>query len=690
MLLTKSPLATTLLIACAAHGQAQAEPAPPAQTNALEEMVVIGAHTETPLTVTTDPTAPRQPLPAHDGADYLKTLPGFSVIRKGGSAGDPVFRGMAGSRLSMSIDGAAVMGGCSNRMDPPTAYVFPENFDRITLIKGPQSVRHGPGNSAGVVLFERDDGRRTEAGWALQASALAGSFGRQDLQANLAGGNQQVFLEASGSQARADDYQDGDGRDVHSQYNKWTARLAAGWTPDEQTLVQLASSRSDGEAAYADRGVDGSLFARASTDLRLQRKDLASWFTELELLAYQGQVDHVMDNYSLRQPQGMMAAPMAMNPSDQARGAKITAELLPAASLTWLLGADWQHNQHANRMSMNQNLVDYESLARVDDAEFEQQGLFTELTYALQPARKLVAGMRLDQWRATDQRDEVSVSMMMRVPNPSAGQTRKDTLTSGFVRVEQALATLPATAYLGAGSVSRFPDYWELISKESLDSVSAFGARPETTQQLDLGLIVQAERWQGSVSAFYNDIDDYLLIQNGVSKPAGMLGSRSTSVTRNVDARSWGLEADGRYALTNHWHLSGTLAAVHGVNDTDATPLAQMPPLELRLAAQYQRDSWSLGALWRWVAEQDRVDPGKGNIAGQDIGPSDSFAVFSVNGQWQASAALTLTAGVDNLLDESYAEHISRAGADITGFQQTTRVNEPGRTLWLKAQFAFD
>jgi len=38
-----------------------------------------------PLVVETDPRAPRQPIPAHDGADYLKSIPGFSMIRKAGT-----------------------------------------------------------------------------------------------------------------------------------------------------------------------------------------------------------------------------------------------------------------------------------------------------------------------------------------------------------------------------------------------------------------------------------------------------------------------------------------------------------------------------------------------------------------------------------------------------------------------------
>ena len=93
-------------------------------------VVVTGAGTgaSKPLTVVTDPRKARQPIPAQDGADILKTVPGFSVIRKGGTDGDPVLRGMAGSRLNVLLDGEHILGGCGGRMDPPTAYVFPDSY----------------------------------------------------------------------------------------------------------------------------------------------------------------------------------------------------------------------------------------------------------------------------------------------------------------------------------------------------------------------------------------------------------------------------------------------------------------------------------------------------------------------------------------------------------------------------------
>jgi iron complex outermembrane receptor protein len=131
-----------------------------AETVTLDEVVVTAPQISAPLTVSMNPKAPRQPVPAHDGADYLKTIPGFSVIRKGGTDGDPVFRGMAGSRVSVLLNGETILGGCGGRMDPPTAYVFPAAYDRITVLKGPQTVLYGPGNSGATVMFERRTNRR--------------------------------------------------------------------------------------------------------------------------------------------------------------------------------------------------------------------------------------------------------------------------------------------------------------------------------------------------------------------------------------------------------------------------------------------------------------------------------------------------------------------------------------------------
>jgi iron complex outermembrane receptor protein len=215
--------------------------------------------------------------------------------------------------------------------------------------------------------------------------------------------------------------------------------------------------------------------------------------------------------------------------------------------------------------------------------------------------------------------------------------------------------------------------------------MSAFDTDPERTTQLDAGIVYAGSRLSASVSAFYSDVDDYILIQTGYAK-----GTRSTTVTRNIDARTWGGEADASYALAARWQLTGTLAYTRGENRSDDLPLAQMPPLELRTGVDYTGSRWSAGALWRVVAEQDRYAVRQGNVVGQDLGRTGGFGVLSLNAGWKPTRGVLVSAGVDNLFDKTYAEHLSRGGAAVSGFEQTTRVNEPGRTLWLKASANFE
>lgn len=49
-----------------------------------------------------------------------------------------------------------MLGACPNRMDSPSSYISPDTFDKLTVIKGPQTVLWGPGASAATVLFERE------------------------------------------------------------------------------------------------------------------------------------------------------------------------------------------------------------------------------------------------------------------------------------------------------------------------------------------------------------------------------------------------------------------------------------------------------------------------------------------------------------------------------------------------------
>ena len=66
------------------------------------------------------------------------------------------------------------------------------------------------------------------------------------------------------------------------------------------------------------------------------------------------------------------------------------------------------------------------------------------------------------------------------------------------------------------------------------------------------------------------------------------------------------------------------------------------------------------------------------------------YNVYGLTGNWDISKVWALTVGIDNLFDQAYAESISRAGAAVMGYDQTVRVNEPGRVWWFKAQLTLN
>ena len=661
MKLRSFPKNTPLALACAALFTPLVYAQDSAPTTTLDEVVVTAIHDQSAVQVVTDPKIPRQPVPASDAADYLQTIPGFSAVRSGGTNGDPVFRGQFGSRLPLLTNGTQMLGACPGRMDTPSSYIAPETFDVLTLIKGPQTVLWGPGASAGVVRFERERPDFAAGPVNFTASLLGASAGRNDQNADLAAGNDQFYARISANHSHGQDYKDGDGTSIPSGWNKWNADAALGWTPDADTLVELSAGAGDGWACSAARGMDGTQFRRDSLGLRLQKQNITPWLTQLEAQNYRNEADHLMDNFQRRPlPPGKMA--MASNVKRVVTGGRIAATLQPTPALTADIGLDLQRNTHEGRSGMG---MSYLNKPWVRDAKFANLGLFSELRWQAAPSTLWVGGLRLDRAQAWDYR------------NPASTHKRDESaLPSGFVRWEQTLSS-GATTYVGLGHVQRFPDYWELISGKAGNVFATL--EPEKTTQLDVGANWKGQNWQFWTSAYVGMVRDFILFDYA-SNP---------SKARNIDARTAGFELGGSYKLAPAWTAQATVAYTWGSNRSDGTALPQMPPLEARLGLDYAQGPWTAGALWRLVAAQHRYTQDQGNVVGRDMGASSGFGVLSLHASYRVQRQLKITVGVDNLLDKTYAEHLNLAGNAGFGFPANTRLNEPGRTLWLRADMQF-
>ena len=663
------PVAAAVCVACYSASAFADQSMLSANTHSLAPIVATAqqGNDANGIVVRANPKQPIQPIPATDGADYLQSIVGFSAVNSGaGTNGDVTFRGMFGSRIKILTDGSENLGACPSRMDSPTSYISPESFDEITVIKGPQTVQYANTGSAATVLFERKPEQFGEGqNYRGQASVLIGSFGRLDHNVEAAAGDEQKYIRLNANRSVADSYKDGNGTTVPSDWERWNADVALGWTPDENTWLELTGGRGDAEVVYAGRTMDGSEFDRESLGLRVEKKNITDVIKKIEAQVNYSFNDHVMDNFSLREfnPAGGMMHPMANNVARKTLNARM-AVTHEWDKVDFVTGVDTQNNEHSGRKG---RMNSYKNLPRTVDMEFQSIGGFGELGYQFNDQNKLVTGVRIDQ---------------VEVDAVQTAQQRKETLPSGFIRLENQHPHHDAKTYVGLGYVERMPDYWELFTPKSGNgNPNTFkNIDTEKTLQLDFGYQHEHGAFSSWASAYAGLINDYILTK---------YTSMTDAHTRNVDATIAGAEVGMGYQFTDALQADVSAMYAWGENTTDNTPLPQISPLEGRLNLRYVQDRYTLGALLRVVDGQSRISKDEGNIVGYDLKESSGFGVLSLNGSYNLNKSVDVSVGVDNVLDKTYSEHLNKLGLNGTGSAAKVQFNNSGRNYWARISMKF-
>ncbi len=133
----------------------------------------------------------------------------------------------------------------------------------------------------------------------------------------------------------------------------------------------------------------------------------------------------------------------------------------------------------------------------------------------------------------------------------------------------------------------------------------------------------------------------------------------------NVDARFYGFDVDWSYQISELWSADGVVNYVRGERDDVNDDLYRVPPLNAFIALSYSRSRWGLTAESYLYADQDDVSE-----INQEL-TSDEYAVFNLKGYWKVNGSVRFAAGVDNLADNDYSDHLAginrvRGNADIS------------------------
>lgn len=611
---------------------------------------------------------------ATDGAELLKQTPGISVIRQGGTASDPLLRGLGGTRLNISIDGVPFAGACNHRMDPATAYVTPGSFDSLTVLKGPQSVRNG-NSIVGAVNFERIPIKYDELGFRTHTSYLYGSFNQQNVTTDSSVGFEQGYFSYSHNNSRGSNYVDGTGKEINlTFYDTRNDRIAIGYTPDEDTLLELHGLLSEGEMGNATIHMDVTRLDRSSYGGHFKKSEINSWLKEIDIRYNYTHVNHAMDNYSLRELKPFHDFIVMGQYWDRHYvKAESTIEITPDVEL--ITGVEYRHDSYdANAAG---GLIEFtdtpENISQEDRnhiLDFDNFAIYTELSYQANDNLRWVAGIRGDSL-GTRTGTMHGAGETSSIELSGSNKNRRQVLLASFLRMEYNFDDIPLMASIGYGHAERAADYWEVYSMD------AFDLDAEENNEVDGVLSYQGEDFRAEISGFYSHINNFILVHRGDS-------------AENIVAHRMGGEFSAAYDLHEYLTLQGNVSYVYGKNITQNEALAQTPPLEAMVGLDFHYGDFRAVVNTRFVDKQTRIHEGYGNVLALDTTETTGFITSALELAYKPHPAIEFKFGVDNIFDKAYTEHLNRNASSSAAGPTITKLNEPGRSFWGRISIDFD
>jgi iron complex outermembrane receptor protein len=130
-----------------------------------------------------------------------------------------------------------------------------------------------------------------------------------------------------------------------------------------------------------------------------------------------------------------------------------------------------------------------------------------------------------------------------------------------------------------------------------------------------------------------------------------------------VNCVFWYPDLAWKLDLAGNWFVDGALSMADGRRTDVDDYLYQLAPPNTSVGSTYDADSWSIKTEVIFNAKQDRVSQFNGEQE------SSSYELVNIGFAWNPIASLRLEARVENLLDETYQDHLAgvnrAAGGDI-------------------------
>lgn len=667
----------------------------------MEEVNVTGIQTKP--TMSLDITPKNEPV--IDTASLLTKVPGANINKNGAITGIAQYRGLYGDRVSINIDHAPSLTGGPNAMDTPLSYTPPMLLKSLEVHRGLAPVSVAQESLGGHMTANLDRGNFSTGNEAEFSGGIFSRFNSTSdgfsnaLKSVVANKNHKVSILAShdeGDETRFDSNDEIGG----TQYRRSRYDVSYGWQNDS-TVVEVFAGKLD----TRDTGTPALPMDIGHIDSDMVGINLTKTFDDIVLsgnLSY-NHVDHGMDNFSQRT--APMPAMFRQNKATAHNTAWSLQAKLPLAigsSEGFLtVGTDGNETVHDSTITNPNNAI-FE-VKNFEEVERDSYGVFTEWEGNI-GNWKVETGIRYT--RVSMDSGDVSASGMMGMMGVNASilasSFNSSDLDKDYHNVDLILnvsreLNANTTLNLGLGRKNRAPSYQERYLWLPLPSAGGLADGRSYTGNLDIDKETAYEATVGidwisqnawaNPQVFYRYIDDYIqgvpstnMVANMVST---MMSGNSALMFDNIDAEMYGADLGYGYKLSDHFSIEGTLSYVRGKRDDEDDNLYRVAPLNNRLALVYVGHETELKIESLLYAKQSKVS------SFNDEEKTSGYGIINLLGNHKISQQLTVSAGVENLFDHKYQDHLAgynrNSDSDVA---VGDRLPGAGRNLYLS--FAYN
>ena len=618
-----------------------------------------------------------------DAAALIARLPGAAVVGNGALSSQVQYRGLSGSRINLRIDGQSFASGGPNLMDPPLHYAPLALIERIEVDRGISPVRSGPGLAGGVnavfkqVAFSASD--RWEFSHDLTAAARSADESTS-IGGLIGGASDNLRFQLIGSRESGSDIAYPGGTIGGSAHERLVYGAGLGLRGGAHEFSLDLRRQETGPTGNPPFAMDIRFF-----DTDFARARYRGEWEGIALSAHLATADvsHAMNNFSLRPAPAMPAMLRESFATAQTISGGGDA-VFDALGGSVRIGFDADRADHDAIITHPANPGFY--LHFMPDIRLERSGGFAEWSGAA-GAWNAEFGLRADLHRAKAGLASVGPAVpampgLLAMAFNASERSREDTTFDAVARLWRPVsetATLRLTLARktrAAGYVERFGWLPTEASGGLADGntyLGDTGLTPETAWIAEAGLDWASSRAYARPTLFYRSVDDFIqgvpydatpgVIDTPVEMVSAMNGDPTPLRFSNTDARLYGLDLDFGVRFSPAWHLDGALSWVRGERRDIDDNLYRIAPPSLRLGLSREAANWSATLETVAVARQSEVSVTNAEAA------TPGFLLVNLYGSWTPREGISLSAGVENLFDESYRQHLGgynrNPGSDV-------------------------